>query len=110
MMSGNARTLLDQINAFDVTEIKDDPALQAQLLASARALTLSLERPWDKILRMVYMEPTLLLSTKIAIDLNIFETIEQSGDGIMPQDIARMINIEFSFVERLCVILHLGAF
>ena len=50
------RSLLQQITKLDHESFQGDDDLRAEFLASARNLSHRLERPWDSILRMIYME------------------------------------------------------
>ncbi len=52
------------------------------LLQSARDLVISLEKPHERILRMVYLEGAVFTTTKILVDLEIFNILAQSKEPL----------------------------
>lgn len=72
-----------------------------ELLASARALVSQLEKPHEKIMRMIYHEPALFMATKVLADLKIFNLLATATTPIPATELASKTGADPRLVERL---------
>jgi hypothetical protein len=55
---------------------------RSSLLQSARALVNELERPHERIMRMLYHEDAIFMGTKVLIDLGIFKILAKTTEPL----------------------------
>ncbi|KAF2035706.1 S-adenosyl-L-methionine-dependent methyltransferase [Setomelanomma holmii] len=71
------------------------------LLRSARALVSQLEKPHEKVMRMIYHEPALFMATKVLADLGIFKILAVATAPVTASQLAQNTNADAHLLERL---------
>ena len=87
------RRLLTVLKDVNVESIGEDEKLRVQFINVTRALYQRLENPWDSILPMLFAETTLLLTTKITLDLDVFQALVDSAPKT-PSDLAKRLYLQ----------------
>ncbi|KAK5138106.1 hypothetical protein LTR08_004800 [Meristemomyces frigidus] len=107
----NATDTLSSLSNVDRRTFGDDESTRMQALSEARALVARLEKPWESVDRMVWSQPTLMLTVKTASDMGIFAALtsspqnsEQLGnatgaDPILVSRLLRMLAVGFVIQE-----------
>lgn len=62
---------------IDRTHFNGDEPSRLQALAQAKALVDRLESPWEKMIRMVWTEPILLIALRAAADIDLFAKVDE---------------------------------
>jgi hypothetical protein len=79
----------------------DNETQRLSLLQSARDLVNSLEKPHERIMRMIYLDNTIFAAIKVLIDLGIFKILAGSTEPITAAKLAQDTGADRSLLERL---------
>jgi hypothetical protein len=71
------------------------------LLQSARALVNELEKPHERIMRMLYHEDAIFMATKVLLDLGIFKILAKTTEPISAAKLAEDTGADRALVERI---------
>ncbi|PVH85559.1 S-adenosyl-L-methionine-dependent methyltransferase [Cadophora sp. DSE1049] len=94
-----------------VTDLRPgNESQRLSLLQSARDLVASLEKPHERIMRMIYLEAAVFTSTKILIDLGIFKTLTQSKVPLTGAKLAQDAGADPALIERLLKLIAVEKF
>lgn len=98
------RDLSSHIESLQTMASKLEPGNEEQrldLLKSARSLVMQLEKPHERIMRMMYHEPALFMATKVLADLGIFQILATATAPLAAAKLARDTSADPRLVERL---------
>lgn len=110
IMSPSLSDLADVIKER-VTDLQPGNETQRMsLLQSARDLVTSLEKPHERIMRMIYLEAAVFTTTKILIDLGIFKTLAESKEPLSGARLAEDSGADPSLMERLLKLIAVERF
>ncbi len=97
---------LQGINGSKLQDVNEEA--RRQCLAAARSLVYALESPLEAILRLNYAEPAHAAAIRTAVDLNLFEKLEQgAGDPVTTSKLAESTGADPALLPRL--LKHLAA-
>ncbi|MCJ1461392.1 hypothetical protein MMC28_011774, partial [Mycoblastus sanguinarius] len=77
----NVADILGTIAASTESLAKQTPGAREKVLALSHQLTSALETPSETIQRMGWAEPARFAATQLAVDLKIFEKLEQAQNA-----------------------------
>ncbi|KAH7393263.1 O-methyltransferase-domain-containing protein [Cadophora sp. MPI-SDFR-AT-0126] len=106
-------TLSNLSNVIQQKSTELQPGNETQrlsLLQSARELVTSLEKPHERIMRMIYLEPAVSASTEILIDLGIFKTLTLSKVPLTGAKLAQDAGADPALIERLLKLIAVEKF
>ncbi|KAK0100041.1 hypothetical protein ONS95_013145 [Cadophora gregata] len=94
-----------------ITELQPGNEMQRlDLLQCARDLVSSLEKPHERIMRMIYLEAAVFTTTKILIDLGIFKTLAEAKEPLTGVKLAQDAGADSALVERLLKLIAVEKF
>ena len=67
------------MSSIDESAFADDELGRSALLKAAQGLVQRLERPYERMMRMVWTEPILMIAVKIACDLDLFSHLSNGS-------------------------------
>ncbi|KAK5117837.1 hypothetical protein LTR85_008611 [Meristemomyces frigidus] len=103
----DAKVLMSHLPGIDRASFGDDESARMQTLLEARALVERLEKPWEKVDRMVWLQPTLLLTVKIASDMGLFAALSSTPQN--SEQLGKATNADPILVSRLLRMLAAGS-
>ncbi|KAI2610039.1 putative O-methyltransferase [Hypoxylon fragiforme] len=107
-MASKPDDILAQLQVARAAYAKNKPGAREQLLNLGHALVSSLELPSEAIQRMGWAEPARAAHCRIAVDLNVFEHLKESGEhGISAKDLAEKTKADEVLLVR--TLKHLAA-
>ncbi|KAK4544028.1 hypothetical protein LTR36_004526 [Oleoguttula mirabilis] len=77
----NAKDTIAGLSDIDRASFGENESGRMQALLEVRALVERLEKPWETVVRMVWTQPTLLLTVKTASEMGLFAALSST-----PQD------------------------
>ncbi|KAL8721599.1 MAG: hypothetical protein Q9225_001763 [Loekoesia sp. 1 TL-2023] len=101
-------SLLENITEAGKSYSQHEPGARERLLSLAYSLATAVELPSETIQRIGWAEPARFASTKIAVDLNLFEILKERKDaGITTAELAKASNADPTLISR--TMKHLSA-
>ncbi|OAL46376.1 O-methyltransferase [Pyrenochaeta sp. DS3sAY3a] len=79
----------------------NDERQRLNLLRLAQSIVTQLEKPHERVMRMLYHEPALFMASKVLSDLGIFRILATSSEPRIAGEIARDVGADRHLVERL---------
>ncbi|KAL6689977.1 S-adenosyl-L-methionine-dependent methyltransferase [Trichoderma pleuroticola] len=102
------KQLIDALSSVQRNSLSDSD--RRALLASARALCLSLETPWESLQRMVWHQPAQLAALKICSDLQLFQKWQAAtAEKQTPQQLCELLGKDVCDPALLARLLRLLA-
>ncbi|KAI0972145.1 putative hydroxyindole O-methyltransferase [Xylaria arbuscula] len=106
--SSDVETILSQIQATGTSYAVKQPGAREKLMGLSRDLISKLELPSEAIMRMGWAEPAMMANCRIAVDLEIFRHLHESGaTGIAITELAKKSNADSVLISR--IMKHLAA-
>lgn len=100
--------LVEEIIGAGTSYSQHEPGAREKLLSLAYSLASAVELPSEAIQRIGWAEPARFASTKIAVDLNLFEMLKDKKDaGITTAELAKASNANLTLISR--TMKHLAA-
>ncbi|KAI0382244.1 putative O-methyltransferase [Hypomontagnella monticulosa] len=107
-MASTVEAILAQLQAAGSAYAEKKPGAREQLLNLSHALISSVELPSEAIQRMGWAEPARAAHCRIAVELKLFELIQESGEqGINAKDLSTKVGADEVLIAR--TLKHLAA-
>ncbi|KAL8650185.1 MAG: hypothetical protein Q9210_003974 [Variospora velana] len=95
-------TLLEDIAEAGKSYHQNQLGARERLLSLAYSLAAAVELPSETIQRIAWAEPARFASTKIAVDLNLFEILKEKKDaGTTTAELAKASNADPTLICKL---------
>ena len=102
--AGLAQNLQSRLSSY----VPNNEEVRKSLLQSAWSLVHSLESPTERIARMIYAEPALFASTRILVDLKVFNILASSVNPQTATQLAQASGADPKLLERLLKLVSLS--
>ncbi|KJX93083.1 hypothetical protein TI39_contig4417g00002 [Zymoseptoria brevis] len=96
-------SLSRQLALIDGSSFTNDEPGRKRICKAAAQLSQRLERPYEKVLRMVYTDPYLMAAVNTAIEMGLFKQL--NGEAQSSSKLAKATGADVQLISRLLRIL-----
>ncbi|KAJ8125214.1 hypothetical protein O1611_g8424 [Lasiodiplodia mahajangana] len=101
-MANDTTSIIGELQAASISYAAKTPGAREKLMSLSRDLISNLELPSEFLMRMGWAEPALTANCRIAVDLDIFSHLKQSGgSGITSEELAAKCNADVVLISRI---------
>lgn len=78
-----------------------DERQRLELVELARSIVTQLEKPHERVMRMIYHEPALFMASKVLADLGVFNALGTAAGPLTAKQLALQVGADPRLLERL---------